>query len=238
MKKFEEVMKEIETIRAAIKESEAAEKEIEAKWIGEDNRAARHEIFEALAGDLAAVQARSKDLRIAFHLMQNNARVALYHECMPALLAILEKYKGKPYGEKTRSKIADEMEAATGARVYIGTRYNQEEIVIYPASGVGRHGNYQIECGPVFNSTTGDYKRLLIDNKIQSLSISDFSLWYIKTDFVEDIPAAIAKMKEAHARAVQLKRELDAACKDFNAYAVQGIEEITERRIYDKIMIN
>lgn len=238
MKKFEEVMQEIEATRADIKESEAAEKEIEANWINEDNHAARHEIFATLAGDLAAAQARTKDLRIAFHLMQNNARVALFHECMPALLAILEKYKGKPYGEKTRAKIADEMEAASGARVYIRTRYNQEEITIYPASGVGRHGNYQIECGPVFDSKTGDYKRLLINNKIQSLSLSDFSLWYIKTDFVEDIPAAIAKMKEAHARAVQLKRELDAACKDFNTYAVQGIEELAERRIYDKIMIN
>ena len=238
MKKFEEVLREIEAIRTAIKESEAAEKEIETKWASEDNRAARHEIFAALAGDLAAAQTRTKDLRIAFHLMQNNARVALYHECMPALLAILEKYKGKPYGEKTRAKIADEMEAATGARAYIGTRYNREEIVIYPASGVGRHGNYQIDCGPVFDSKTGDYKRLLIDNKIQSLSISDFSLWYIKRDFVEDIPGAIETMKAAHARAVQLKRELDAACKDFNAYAVQGIEEITERRIYDKIMVN
>lgn len=238
MKKFEEVMQEIEAIRAAIKESEAAEKEIEANWINEEDHAARVEAFKALADTLAATQARTKDLRIAFHLMQNNARVALYHECMPALLAILEKYKGKPYGEKTRAKIADELEAATGARAYIGTRYSQEEIAIWPASGVGRHGNYQIECGPVFDSITGDYKRILIDNKIQSLSLSDFSLWYIKTDFVEDIPAAIAKMKEAHARAVQLKRELDAACKDFNAYAVQGIEELTERRIYDKIMVN
>ena len=238
MKKFEEVLREIEAIRTAIKESEAAEKEIETKWASEDTRAARHEIFEALAGDLAAAQTRTKDLRIAFHLMQNNARVALCHECMPALLAILEKYKGKPCGEKTRAKIADEMEAATGARVYIGTRYNHEEIVIYPASGVGRHGNYQIDCGPVFDSKAGGYKRLLIDNKIQVLSVSDFSLRYIKTNFVEDIPAAISKMKEAHARAVQLKREFDAACKDFNAYAVQGIEELTDRRIYDKIMVN
>ena len=237
MKKFEEVMQEIEAIRAAIEESETAEKEIEANLIHEDKRAARHEVVAALIDNLAVTQARSKDLRIAFHLMQNNARVALYAECVPTLLAILEKYKGKPYGEKTRAKIADEMEAATGARVYIETRYNHEEVVIYPASSFGRHGNYQIECGPVFDSTTGNYKRLLIDNKIQSLSVSDFSLWYIKTDFVEDIPAAIAKMKEAHARAVQIKRELDAACKDFNAYAVQGIEELNERRIYDKIMV-
>ena len=238
MKKFAEIIHDIEATRAAIKESEAAEKEIEAKWIAENDRAARHEIFEALAGDLAAAQARTKDLRIAFHLMQNNARVALYHESMPALITILDKYKGKPYGEKTRAKIADEMETATGARVYIGTRYNREEIVIYPASGVGRNGNYQIDCGPVFDSATGDYKRLLINNRIQSLSISDFSLWYIKREYIEDIPAAIEAMKAAHARAVQLKRELDAACKDFNAYAVQGIEELSERRIYDKIMVN
>lgn len=238
MKKFEEVMQEIEEIRVAIKESEAAEKEIEANWINEEDHAARVEVFKALGNSLAAAQARTKDLRIAFHLMQNNARVALYHECMPALLAILEKYKGKPYGEKTRAKIANEMEAATGARVYIGTKYSREEITIYPASGIGRHGNYQIECGPVFDSKTGDYKRLLIDNKIQALSVSDFSLWYIKREFVEDIPAAIEAMKAAHARAVQLKRELDAACKEFNTYAVQGIEELTDRRIYDKIMVN
>lgn len=238
MKKFEEVLQEIEATRAAIEESEAAEKAIEARWLAEDDYAARAEAFKALDDDLAAAQARTKDLHIAFHLMQNNARVALYHECMPALLAILEKYKGKPYGEKTRAKIADEMEASTGTRAYIGTRYNHEEIVIYPASGLGRHSNYQIECGPVFDSNSGGYKRLLIDNKIQVLSVSDFSLWYIKTNFVEDIPSAIAKMKEAHSRAVQLKRELDAACKAFNAYAVQGIEELNERRIYDKIIVN
>lgn len=238
MKKFAEVMQEIEMIRAAIKESEAAEKAIEARWLAEDGYAARAEAFKALADNLAAAQARTKDLHIAFHLMQNNARVALYHECMPALLAILEKYKGKPYGEKTRAKIADELEAATGARAYIGTRYNQEEITIWPASGAGRWGNYQIECGPVFDSKTGNHKRLLINNKIQPLTLSDFSPWYIKREYVEDIPAAVEAMKAAHARAVQLKRELDAACKDFNAYAVQGIEELTERRIYDKIMVN
>ena len=52
----------------------------------------------------------TKNLSLTIKFLQNNARISLFHDVMPVLLDILSKYKGKPYGEKTREKIAKELE--------------------------------------------------------------------------------------------------------------------------------
>ena len=49
------------------------------------------------------------DLKIALQVLKENRRAAIVAEGLEALREILAKYDGKPYGEKTRDKIYEEM---------------------------------------------------------------------------------------------------------------------------------
>lgn len=216
MKTFKEIMKDIETTFDMIDKSKENEKRLEAEW--------------------SKAEETTRDLYLTVRLLQNNARVALFHDVMPVLLEVLAKYKGKPYGEKTREKIAQEVEERTGARAYIGTKYNQDEISIYPAWGFGN--TYSITAGPKYNTETKEYNRILIDNKIQILPLECFDIWFIKSEYIEDIPAAVAEMKEYHKQAVEKQKELSAICSAFNKYAVEGIESIyCNKRIYERLLV-
>ncbi len=236
MKTFKEIMKQIETTFDMIDKSKENEKRLEAEWMKETDRIKRHETRKGLEAEWSKAEETTRDLYLTVRLLQNNARVALFHDVMPVLLEVLAKYKGKPYGEKTRAKIAQEVEERTGARAYIGTKYNQDEISIFPAWGFGN--TYSITAGPKYNPATNEYNRMLIDNKIQVLPLECFTIWFIKSEYVEDIPAAVAEMKEHYKKAVEMQKELSAICSAFNKYAVEGIESIYwDKRIYERLMV-
>lgn len=162
MKTFNEILKDIEATRKAIDKSENNEKRLEAEWTSILDMKERHEKRKALEAEWSVAGQETKDLYLSLYLLKNNARIALFNDVMPVLLEVLEKYKGKPYGEKTRDKISKEVEEKAGARAYIGTRYNQEEISVYPSSGYGN--DYSITIGTKY--INGKQDRILIDNKI------------------------------------------------------------------------
>ena len=236
MKTFKEIMKQIETTFDMIDKSKENEKRLEAEWMKETDRMKRHEIRKGLEAEWSKAEETTRDLYLTVRLLQNNARVALFHDVMPVLLEVLAKYKGKPYGEKTREKIAKEVEERTGARAYIGTKYNQDCISIFPACGFGN--TYSITAGPKYNSETKEHDRMLIDNKIQVLPLECFEVWYIRSEYFEDIPAAVAEMKEHYKKAVEMQKELSKICSAFNKYAVEGIESIyCDKKIYERLMV-
>ena len=127
MKTTEQIYNDIQAIREAIEASEAEEKRLTDSFVNVSDRMERKDKFSEVAEALAAAEQKSRDLRISLKLVENNYRVATFHEVLPVVLEILAKYKGKPYGEKTRAKIYDEIKAATGAGVYIGNSYGQSE---------------------------------------------------------------------------------------------------------------
>lgn len=236
MKTFKEIMKQIETTFDMIDKSKENEKRLEAEWMKETDLMKRHETRKGLESEWSKAEETTRDLYLTVRLLQNNARVALFHDVMPVLLEVLAKYKGKPYGEKTRAKIAQDVEERTGARAYIGTKYNQDEISIFPTRGFGNA--YSITAGPKYNAETKEYNRILIDNKIQILPLECFSIWYIKSEYIEDIPAAVAEIKELYKKAVEIQKELSAICSAFNKYAVEGIESIyCNKTIYERLMV-
>ena len=236
MKTFKEIMKQIETTFDMIDKSKENEKRLEAEWMKETDLMKCHETRKGLEAEWIKAEETTRDLYLTVRLLQNNARVALFHDVMPVLLEVLTKYKGKPYGEKTRAKIAQEVEERTGARAYINTKYNQDEISIFPTRGFGN--TYSITAGPKYNAETKEYNRILIDNKIQILPLECFSIWYIKSEYIEDIPAAVAEMKELYKKAVEIQKELSAICSAFNKYAVEGIESIyCNKTIYERLMV-
>ena len=236
MKTFKEVMKDIKSAFDMIDKSNENEKRLEAEWMKETDLMKRHETRKGLEAEWIKAEETTRDLYLTVRLLQNNARIALFHEVMPVLLEVLTKYKGKPYGEKTRAKIAQEVEERTGARAYIGTKYNQDERGIYSTWGYGN--TYSITAGTKYNAETKEYSRILIDNKIQVLPLECFEIWYIIPEYFEDIPAAVAEMKELYKKAVEMQKELSEICSAFNKYAVEGIESIyCNKTIYERLMV-
>lgn len=230
MKTFKEIMQDIKSARMQLEESKATEKALTDKWLSEYDREKRKETYKDYTQDLIKAEKATKNLSLTIKFMQNNARIALFHDVMPVLLDILSKYKGKPYGEKTREKIAKELEERIGARAYIGTRYDTDEIRIYPSNSFGN--TYTITVG------TKPNEHILIDNKIQILPIEYFSIWYINKRYFEDIQAAIDEMETLYNKAYSMQKELDSVCSAFNKYAVEGIESIyCDKRIYERMIV-
>lgn len=235
MKSYIEIKADIKNAREELKQSEACEKRLQDKWIYIDDRLQRREEFKAIEDDIVVAETKSRDIRIALHIMRNNARIALFHEVFPVVLEVLKKYKGKPYGDKTREKIMREVEDLTGCRAYISTKYNQDEVNIFPVDGTGN--DYTITVGLKYDEGTKGFGRLLIDNKIQVLPFERFDVWYIKNKYIEDIPAAVDDMKRLHKQALSMQNEIKGICCKFNSYAVEGIDSIyADRPIHNNII--
>ena len=175
-----------------------------------------------------------KNLKITVKLLKHNATVALYHEVLPVAVEVLNKYKGKPYGEKTRHKIADEVKAKTNCLVYIAQSYSSQSIGIWNTAVYGN--DYNITCGIPYNN--GEQKPLLVDNKIQPVSVDDITLWYMSNEYIEDVPQRVEDLKTVYREAVEKQKELAEICSRYNDMAVGNLPHIyQDKRIYENMDI-
>ena len=226
MKKFIDILEEIKQTREAVKAAEARENELVESYMKVCDLRERHEARKAVENDMIKASAEKKDLQITIKILKNNAKIALFNEVMPVALDVLKKYAGKPYGEKTKQKISDEVKEKTNCRFYISSSYSSHSFDLYPVDGFGN--DYNITCGTEYKD--GSRKPLLIDNKIQVVTFEEIELYYISREYVEDIPQRIEAIKAAHAEAVAKQKELEAVCDRFNDLAVGDIKHI----YYDK----
>ena len=234
MKKFIDILKEIEQTHGAIKAAEVKENELIENCMKIDDVKERYEARKAAENDMMKASAEKKDLQITLKILKNNARIALFNEVLPVALEVLKNYSGKPYGEKTRQKISDEVKEKTNCRFYINARWDSYSFDIYPVDGFGN--DYNITCGSKY--TDGGRKPLLVDNKIQIVTFDEIELYYISREYVEDIPQRVEDIKAAYAGAVAKQEELKAACDRFNALAVGDIENIcSDKHIYTNMTI-
>lgn len=167
-----------------------------------------HEEEEKLSGEIL-------DTTIKLRLMENNARIALFHEVMPVAIDIMKKWKGKPYGDKTKDKIRQEMVEKTGCSLYI----SQSRISIIHI----KHAGVDIDV-----MANGD-KKFLQDNKVQEVSMDDLSIAYINNTYFEDLESAAQKLKDLHAEAIVKQKEFEWVCSKYNKLCVEGIKEINSR---------
>ena len=224
MTKFIDILEEIEQTNRAIKEVEAREDELVKNYM-------KREVAE---NDMIKASEEKKDLQITLKILKSNARIALFNEVIPVALEVLKKYAGKPYGEKTKEKISDEIKEKTNCRFYITSRWGSYSFNIYPMDGFGN--DYNITCGSKY--TNGERKPLLIDNKIQLITFDEIELYYISREYVEDIPQRIENLKTAYAEAVIKQEELQTACDNFNMLAVGDISCIySDKHIYHNMDI-
>lgn len=226
MKTYNEILKDIENAKKELKKAEETESKLINEITTAESWERKKEIKKSLSDKITKAATKKEDLNITIKMLKNNARVALFHEAMPVVVETLGKYKNKPYGEKTRQKISDEIKEKTGCRCYIGGGYGNTDINIYPE----KYG-YDITAGTMNTP-------LLIENRVQPVNVEDIKLYYIRNTYIEDIPAAIAEMRAAYAKAVETQKELEKICDQFNAYAVEGIERIyKDKYIYERFTV-
>ena len=226
MKKFIDILEEIEQTSKAIAAAEAQENELVESYMQICDLKERHEARKAAENDLIKASEEKKNLQITLKILKSNAKIALFNEVLPVALEVLAKYSGKPYGEKTKQKISDEVKVATNCRFYISSYYSSNSFEVYPVDTSGN--DYNLTCGTDY--TDGSRKPLLIDNKIHLVAFDEIRLYYMAREYVTDIPQRVEAIKAAHAEAAAKQEELKAACDRFNALAVGDIT----RLYYDK----
>lgn len=166
----------------------------------------------------AAAEKKENAARLAYYISADNARRALIDELTRAACEILNKYSGKPYGEKTREKISAEIEARTQYRAYIKTEYCRSTITFYPSAAYNRYEN-RLEAS-YYHAAENDPAPILIENKIQPTAPEnwkpDFCDPYKDDGTPEEIAAAVIR---AYRSAEAAYKAYQAARSAYNAIA-------------------
>ena len=234
MKKFIEILEEIKQTQEAAKAAEAKGKALIDSYMNLDDIKNRIKKKRAVEAQINENGEKIKNCKIAIKILKNNAKIALFNEVMPVALEVLKKYSGKPYGDKTRQKICDEVKQKTNCRFYIGSRWGSCSFDVYPMDGFG--SDYNISCGTEY--TDGNKKPLLIDNKIQLVSFDEIALYYITREYVENIRERVEELKAVYKEAVAKQKELETICNRYNSLAVGDLAHIYhDKRIYENMEI-
>ena len=234
MKKFNEIIKEVNKAQQKIKEVEEKTKQLENTYLNIMNLKERHEKRKTVENDIVKLEEKKQDLQITIKILNSNAKIALFNEVMPQVLEVLEKYKNKPYGQKTEQKIRDEIKEKTKCGFYISTRYSSQEYHIFPLDFNGN--TYDIVCGTKY--IDGKQKKLLDDNKIQVPELNDLTLYYTSKEYIENIPKRIKDLKRIYKKAYEKQQELEKICSEYNSLAVGNIKNIyKDKNIYPNMDI-
>ncbi len=234
MKKFNEIIKDVNKSYQTIKELEENIKELQNTYLNIVNLKERHEKRKAVENDLARLEEKKKDLQITIKILNSNAKIALYNETMPTVLEALAKYKNKSYGPKTEEKIKDEIKEKTNCSFYISERYGSQTYHIIPLEF--SNNNYNIECGS--KCIDGKQKKLLDENKIQVLEFNDLTLYYTSKEYIDNIPKRIKELKKLYKKAYEKQQELEKICSEYNNIAVGNIKNIyKDNNIYSNMDI-
>ena len=234
MKKFADIIKEVNQTRQNIKEVEEKLKDIRKTYLNIMDIKKRREKMKAVENGIAKLEEKKEDLQITIKILNSNAKVALFNEVMPQVLEVLAKYKGKPLGPKTEQKIKDEIKEKTKCGFYISVRYSSQEYHIFPLEFSGN--TYDIVCGTKF--IDGKRKELLDDNKIQVPELNDLTIYYTSKEYIENIPKRIKELKRLHKKAYEKQQELEKICSEYNSLAVGNIKNIyKDKNIYPNMDI-
>lgn len=234
MKKFNEIIKDVNKTYQKIKEVEEKTKQLQNTYLNIMDIKERHEKRKTVENELLRLEEKKEDLQITIKILNSNAKIALYNETMPIVLEVLAKYKNKPYGPKTEEKIKDEIKEKTNCSFYISEKYRSQEYHIIPLEF--SCNTYNIECGPQY--IDGKQKKLLDENKIQALEFSDITLYYTSKEYIDNIPKRIKDLKRLYKKAYEKQQELADLCSEYNNLAVGNIKNIyKDKNIYPTMEI-
>lgn len=234
MKKFNEIIKEVNKTYQKIKEVDKKIEELQNTYLNIVNLKERREKRKAAENELVRLEEKKKDSQITIKILNSNAKIALFSETMPIVLEVLAKYKNKPYGPKTEEKIKNEIKEKTNCSFYISTKSSSQEYHIIPLEF--SNNNYNIECGS--KCIDGKQKKLLDENKIQVLEFNDLLLYYASKEYIDNIPKRIKELKRLYKKAYEKQQELEKICSEYNNLAVGNIKNIyKDKHIYPNMEV-
>ena len=144
-------------------------------------------------------------------IIHDNNRQDIYNRVMPHVIDILKKYNGKPYGEKTKKKISEELKARCNCAMYLHGGYG-EDLTIVPLTDKGfsdyRYSYRDFNIYVKYPNRNEKGATLTKDNKINgTLEYSDF--------YLSDCHEYIAE-PEKHAEEIMLSfKALDERYEEF-----------------------
>lgn len=158
------------------------------------------------------------DCKVKIALLKNNAKFALMNDVVDVVVDTFNKFSGKPYGEKTKEKISNEVKEKVNCGAYI---YNNI-IHVYMMNYVGRE--YDLEIGMKnYNN------KLLIDNKIQNFTKDDLKLYNGSINYIENVDTEVKYIRDAQAKIIEKEQELEKMCEEYNKHTTNGINSIIIR---------
>lgn len=159
-------------------------------------------------------------------ILRNNYRVKRWEELAPIVAEILEKYAGKPYGEKTAEKMRAELYTRARAYFYIDRAYPWAiEVIEARADGCTDPSG---ERFTIWQNPTPYF--LTDDNKINTPRPD---VWHVESlkPYTENPAELIKTLDGLKAQAENLAEELKTICKEYNAKAPAGLDELYPRRL-------
>lgn len=220
MKKYLEVLEQINAARAAITDSAKAEKEFELELLRKAVREADSDATDAARARYKAAEAlyiqecdHNTNYNIAIQILTDNAAQALFTETIHLICDIWNKYAGKQHGEKTAQKIRDEIRSATGYSIYINNKYDDARISLY--IGYNQSAPFTtLEFAPIWNGSK--QPALDANNKIVPIIADNMKVCY-RGAYVENIADHVHAIREAHAAAKKAEKAFHDAINNYNA---------------------
>lgn len=175
------------------------------------------------------------DEKLREKILYHNYRIALFNEVMPTILEVLKKWENKPYGEKTKEKIKDEIKEKTNCFFYISQKYvSWDEYVIWDDfTQYGIHNHLDIQTFE--KDENNNFKRLLVDNKIVIPKLENLG-FYKSHMYIEDVEHHIEMMKDLYNDAKHKQEELEKACERYNKIITFDMNSIYySKHLYNSI---
>lgn len=213
MKKYKEMLATIAKTSAEIESTKRSYKELESSITG-DSPLERAKNRKKITSDLEALSRKESFLNLVLKLQRYNLQVIALEELTPVIIMVLEKYKNKQYGPKTKDKIYNEFKELTGFNIgfFDKTYYTEIYVVDYD-----HHFSMNID-------TDNDHK-VLVNNRIQLVTADHLRVYRVK-EYINDIPGHIEKMKEAYTALQSTYKEFDTAMHNYNDLCVGDIETV------------
>lgn len=183
--------------------------------------------WEKIKTDTERAAYELQPLEIELKIRHDNTRRMIYNVALPAILDTLKKWNGKPYGEKTKQKINDEMKARFNCALYLSNQYGGK-IDLVPLNGEG-YANYIFKYDDFDIYTiykNGQQPHILNGNKING-EITAADLELSNCPAIVDDPAAraaeiLASFDELKRKQEQLERDIT----QFNNMLPSAIESL------------
>lgn len=222
MKSYKDILKQISETRESIEAKTAEimrldyteERRQAAANGGYFNNKGYKELYNAAQANADAISKLSKEIynaEIETRILRANARAALLAEALPVILKAFEKYNGKPYGEKTRDKIREEVKKA-GYSFYIDGHENYK-IVVYTLDENGYRTHADEATGAAYDEAGHIASIITKDNKINIANVIIKPYGDKYTENTTEAAAQTADAIRAYSEAVEnLEKQRRALC--------------------------